>query len=39
MRTWILLAAPLFLLGATGHGDGLTPLLLALIVLLPAASA
>lgn len=37
MRTWILLAVPLFFLGAAGHGDGLNNLLLALVVLLPAA--
>jgi Na+:H+ antiporter len=37
MKIWILLAAPLSLMGATGHGDGLTDLLLALVVLLPSA--
>jgi Kef-type K+ transport system membrane component KefB len=37
MRIWILLAVPLFLVGAAGHGDGLSDLLLALVVLLPAA--
>jgi Kef-type K+ transport system membrane component KefB len=36
-RTWILLAVPLFFVGAAGHGDGLNHLLLALVVLLPAA--
>ncbi len=37
MRTWILLAVSLFFIGAAGHGDGLSHLLLALVILLPAA--
>ena len=37
MRTFLILTGPLFLLGAAGHGDGLSDLLLALVVLLPAA--